>query len=324
MVVVVIGKTGTGKSSLCNALLLGDTLNKEELFNTSSSVNACTYLTNAKQGTLMDQGGQPLMVIDTPGLSENMKADSDHIINMIKFLKEDIQFVKLFIFTVNGQEPRFDNATRLLLKTFEASLGELFWKHCAVAYTRWGHTAEQERNRKRSNLSEEGRRNEVIAMLNKECPASKGKTISVYFTDTFEMEAPGYGDPTSAALQELYTHARTLNDFACSDTVAVHCTNWQDQYQILKNNYNSAMERISGYGPDYKDRFREKFSFLLDMELETKKGLTQDEFDQYGKDIQKASEELRDEFDVKEKERLAAQKAKDDEERAKEKARTDE
>ena len=68
-----------------------------------------------------------------------MSADADHVINMIKFLKQDIKLVKLFCFTVNGAEPRFDQATRLLLKTFENSMGPAFWDHCVVLYTRWGH-----------------------------------------------------------------------------------------------------------------------------------------------------------------------------------------
>ena len=58
---------------------------------------------------------------------------------MIKFLKQEIKLVKLFCFTVNGEEPRYDQATRLLLKTFENSLGPLFWDHCVVLYTRWGN-----------------------------------------------------------------------------------------------------------------------------------------------------------------------------------------
>ena len=68
-----------------------------------------------------------------------MSADADHVINMIKFLKQDIKLVRLFCFTVNGAEPRFDQATRLLLKTFENSMGPAFWDHCIVLYTRWGH-----------------------------------------------------------------------------------------------------------------------------------------------------------------------------------------
>ena len=174
---VVIGKTGTGKSTLANALLLGENLEEEEMFNTSASINACTYLTSSAEGTLLKNGVNPLKVVDTPGLSESMSKDAEHVINMIKFLKKEVRFVKLFCFTVNGQETRFDQATRLLLKTFEASLGPEFWDHCAVVYTRWGSAPLDVKRRKKSKLTEEGRREEVLEMLNQECPASKGKNI---------------------------------------------------------------------------------------------------------------------------------------------------
>ena len=162
----IIGKTGTGKSTLANALLLGENLDGDEMFNTSSSINACTFLTSSAEGTLLKNGVNPLKVVDTPGLSESMSKDAEHVINMIKFLKKEVRFVKLFCFTVNGQETRFDQATRLLLKTFEASLGPEFWDHCAVVYTRWGNTPVDIKRRKKSNLSEEGRRQEVLEMLN--------------------------------------------------------------------------------------------------------------------------------------------------------------
>ena len=43
--IVVMGKTGTGKSTLCNALLLGPELELEskQQFSTSPSINSCTY-----------------------------------------------------------------------------------------------------------------------------------------------------------------------------------------------------------------------------------------------------------------------------------------
>ena len=91
-----------------------------------------------------------------------MSADAKHVIHMIKFLKETIKYVKVFCFTVNGQEPRFDQATRLLLKTFENSLGPLFWDHTVVLYTRWGDNPYAVRARKLSNLTEESRRADVI------------------------------------------------------------------------------------------------------------------------------------------------------------------
>ena len=104
---VVMGKTGTGKSTFCNSLLQGDTDPRRrpglvELFNTSPSINACTYKTDFKQGTLLGDKIDQLEVVDTPGLSENETADAKHIIGMIKVLKHDIQKVNLFLFVING------------------------------------------------------------------------------------------------------------------------------------------------------------------------------------------------------------------------------
>ena len=94
----------------------------------------------------------------------------------------------MFCFVVNGQEPRFDKGTRLLLKVFEQSLGANFWDHVCVIYTRWGNYERAVKSRAKKNLTEESRTKEVIEMLNKECPHSKGHMIPIYFTDTEDME----------------------------------------------------------------------------------------------------------------------------------------
>ena len=44
---IVIGKTGTGKSTLANAFLMGENEDDVELFNASASINACTYETSS-------------------------------------------------------------------------------------------------------------------------------------------------------------------------------------------------------------------------------------------------------------------------------------
>ena len=43
--IVVMGKTGTGKSTLCNALLYGPEFERKKKFDMSASLNSCTHLT---------------------------------------------------------------------------------------------------------------------------------------------------------------------------------------------------------------------------------------------------------------------------------------
>jgi len=57
-----------------------------------------------------------------------------------------------------------------------------------VIYTRWGDDKKAKLSRARSNLTEESRTKEVVAMLNMECPLSKGHMIPIYFTDTMDID----------------------------------------------------------------------------------------------------------------------------------------
>ena len=195
----------------------GDYLDNEleHAFITSAGIHACTYKTISKEGKLLGSEGR-IHLTDTPGLEEGEAADSVHIVDMIKHLKNNLKYVNMFLFTVNGQEPRFDKGTKLLIKTFEQSLGENFWKHVAVVYTRWGNSDEQKRNRIRGGLTEENRAAEVINMLNKDHPSSKNHQIGVYFTDTYEITEEK-NDPTSDVLRTIWTVASTKENFICGD-----------------------------------------------------------------------------------------------------------
>ena len=156
--VVIIGKTGTGKSTLCNAFLLGDHQDDAKKFNESASVNACTYKTTHEVGTLMNDGKSPILVVDTPGLSDGHGRDSSHMKDMTNYLKNEIRFVKLFVFTCNGEEPRFDHTTNKLLDTFEKNFGPEFWSHTIICYTRWSEDEEDQAKRRRADITAEKRR----------------------------------------------------------------------------------------------------------------------------------------------------------------------
>ena len=60
--IAIIGKTGTGKSTVANALLRGYKVlvDGQELFETSSSVNSVTKECKESIGTLLDLGISPL------------------------------------------------------------------------------------------------------------------------------------------------------------------------------------------------------------------------------------------------------------------------
>jgi len=149
LTIINIGKTGTGKSTLASSFIaslydkvVNDKYDSDDddceedkyiykykecdclPFNISSSINPCTYLTTFKIGYFLGiNGNRILRVGDTPGLSEGKKEDQNHISNMIIHIRQKIKQVNQFNFIINGQEPRFDNATKLLLQTFGDAFG---------------------------------------------------------------------------------------------------------------------------------------------------------------------------------------------------------
>ena len=76
---------------------------------------------------------------------------------MVKYIKEnkDYKYVSLFLFVCNGQEPRFDKGTRMLITVFANAFTADFWKHMCIVYTRWSNDKASEE--RRGLLTEDGR-----------------------------------------------------------------------------------------------------------------------------------------------------------------------
>ena len=138
-----------------------------------------------------------------------------------------------------------------------------------MVYTRWGNTAVDIKRRKKTKLSEEGRRKEVIEMLHEECPNSKGKNIQIYFTDTLEISEDG-DDKTTESMTQLYALAGTMDDFDCDKTAAVVCADWEQQDEKLTKRYNDLLDRLPSEG-GYKKNYRKTFAYYFDMKTNAKK-----------------------------------------------------
>ena len=188
------------------------------MFNVSAEINSCTYETKHFNGILLGDGtSNKVKIVDTPGLYDTSGRDSDFIVNMINVLKQEVKVVSKFMFVLNGTDVRWDPPTTMLLRIFHEAFGDDFFDHMAICYTRWGSDKKSIESRKRSNLTEEMRINEITGKLQEEFPQvsitklvdDKVKSkIPVYFTDTDDIifESPDtqkelwYSDKTSSVI----------------------------------------------------------------------------------------------------------------------------
>ena len=137
---VVIGATGTGKSTLCN-ILAGRKHDDDSLFPVSGDMSSCTNKTTAKdlhwRGIRNDL---PFTLVDTPGLNDPTPGkDSLNIAEMAEELKK-MKHVNVFLIVFNGSNPRFDHSLIAMIKIFQGMFGsEFLVKNTVFEFTNWAH-----------------------------------------------------------------------------------------------------------------------------------------------------------------------------------------
>ena len=125
---VVIGATGTGKSSFCNFVL------NKEIFKTSDDPNSETKEVKGSYGI---KDAKNIFAIDTPGLKDSSDEDQIHIKNISQYLRKRKK-VKAIILTINFHCPRFDSTLRELLLVFGNMFPiEEFWEHVGIVFTKY-------------------------------------------------------------------------------------------------------------------------------------------------------------------------------------------
>ena len=202
-VVVMLGESGAGKSSLGNCLL---GLDSTAGFKVSSETNSCTKDTREIRGFWIKNGSE-CVIIDTPGLNDSDNEDTDHIRGIVEFLRQKGR-VNCFLVVRNGHNVRMNHSFRTMLSTFELTFGDEFWQHMVIGVTHTGyfdHPDEQASSKRWKKT------------INERFPKSADKSLTTVVLDSRRKDHIRFQENA----KELWNLVSSMPCFDCKDLTAV-------------------------------------------------------------------------------------------------------
>jgi energy-coupling factor transporter ATP-binding protein EcfA2 len=127
---VIIGRTGDGKSSVANRLATALGHKNEPLFHESSTAHS-----NCDPPKAHEIAG--VVILDTPGLMDTRGVEHDEVnIRCIVDRLRECGYVHGYLLVINEQAPRFDDGMQNAVKLFVDSLGNDFMNNFGIVFTR--------------------------------------------------------------------------------------------------------------------------------------------------------------------------------------------
>ena len=203
---LVIGKTGVGKSTLCN------TLTGSESFPVSSGATSCTQQVRITDGSLMGDDNQKITIIDTVGFDDAAKDTDSETATLIKKLKADVDHVNLFVIVLDGQNVRIDKSLQEMLQLFAAVFTEKFWDHVFIVFTKLSmdEKAVLKRQRSREGVSDDVWARKYLTELSKQAKCEpKYAFIDAMYVSRDSDEC----DAFTAAIGKLQENLNTNTGF---------------------------------------------------------------------------------------------------------------
>jgi len=132
--VVVIGRTGDGKSEFCNRFLVHLGYNDPAPFIASNE--ATSHTQDIKMVRFNGMDGVCWRIIDTPGLMDTDGVEKDEI-NLAKIAEtlRNLTYINLFVLVSNFRSVKFDHGMQEAIQLFCHSFGSGFLKNLVIVFT---------------------------------------------------------------------------------------------------------------------------------------------------------------------------------------------
>merc|ERR1719312_2328504 len=205
---VIIGPTGSGKSSLANAFLGCNPQAPKCMFTVCNDFDSCTKETSYGTAPWLGMdNGQNCTVVDTPGFSDSDNEDEKLIEEMMDVLANTINHADTLLLLLKGDTTRFNDGLQKMLKRMTVMFGQDWWNFLVIAVSFWPFDQDSidERNEKcdpdypyypGSCKDEAWFCEQMNYQLKNKTSSPSNMNFTCVFTDSWSQTYPHKYDPT--------------------------------------------------------------------------------------------------------------------------------
>ena len=199
--IVVFGNTGSGKSTLSNTLV-----GIENAFKESEDVESETMETKGKSGIF---DGQPIFIIDTPGIHDASGLDTPHLVEMTQYIKNHKE-VKAFVIVINFLNVKLDDGVKRLFQLVSNMYPGKKWYHnLAVVWSFYYPNLTEKQNKQEPKR--EGFKRFIRKYIVPNITEDELNSIPQYFVDSVEAREEDDNNRSREELKHLIAWVSQLN-----------------------------------------------------------------------------------------------------------------